>query len=183
MMRAWNFALLVVALAIPQSAWAGNWTVFTRWFYSSPTYGCNPHAGLQDCMMPWHPIQSSMHYNVLPPGMHRPWPLMRPTPSLAPHTPDFTAAGFRAAGQRTWGIPCRNRYCGPTPGCSYYGNYPWNGFRNCMSKAGGHTGYRADGQAPCACAATPSDSDYLNPYYNAQPVEPSPVYAPDYYAE
>jgi hypothetical protein len=128
-MRAGRIGLwaVVVLLTGAATAEAGNWSVLTRHFHEGPTYGCHPHLGWQSCMMPWQPIQSSMHYNVLPPGMHRPWPLIRPTPSLAPPTPDFSAAGVWAAGQRNKGIPCQNPYALPPAGCDYYSQRPWWG--------------------------------------------------------
>ncbi len=76
---------------------AANPSVLNRHFQSGPTYGYHPRYGCQDCQAPWQPIRSVMHDNVLPPGMHRPWPLRIPAPSLAPRTPDFgcdPAAGY-----------------------------------------------------------------------------------------
>jgi len=94
-------AAIVVALVIGNCSWviAGNPTVYTRYLQTGPTYGPHHHRGYQDCMMPWQPIRSVMHYNVLPPGMHRPPPLWRPNPWLSPRTPSFaggmpTGCGF-----------------------------------------------------------------------------------------
>ena len=116
---------MLMVLASTVGAEAGNWSVLTRHFHEGPTYGCHPHAGQQDCMMGWQPIRSSMHYNVLPPGMLRPPPLYRPTPWLAPPTPDFSRAGVWAAGQRTKGVPCHNDYPVVPAGCDYRGTRPW----------------------------------------------------------
>jgi hypothetical protein len=138
---AWAVTLVLMGTA---GAEAGNWSVLTRYFHEGPTYGCHPHLGAQDCMMPWQPIRSSMHYNVLPPGMLRPPPLYRPTPSLAPPTPDFTAAGVRAAGQRSKGVPCVNPYAYPPAGCSYYKQKHW----------WDHLAWwKSKNNAPCACSA------------------------------
>lgn len=94
-MKRLALGLLVIAFTVigtSQESEAGNWDVITRWFESPPSYGHHHHRGCQDCLTPWQPIQSKMHYNVLPPGMARPVALRRPTPSLAPRTPSFAGA-------------------------------------------------------------------------------------------
>jgi len=122
--------------------------------------------------MPWQPIRSSMHYNVLPPGMLRPPPLYRPTPSLAPPTPDFTAAGVRAAGQRSFGIPCQNPYNCPPAGCDYYkrGNW-WDNLAWWKKSKQG---------APCACGGDPSGHPTFPGHRPA--VFGTPVHAADPFA-
>jgi hypothetical protein len=79
--------LVVVAttvVATSQESKAGGWDYLTRWFE-----GGSYESKCDNCAMPWQPIQSTMHYNVLPPGMHRPIGLRRPLPSLSPRTPSF----------------------------------------------------------------------------------------------
>ncbi len=92
-MKRYMWMLLVLALTVvgtSQESQATNWDVFTRWLQTSPpSYGYHKQRGCQDCMTSWQPIQSSMHYNVLPAGMYRPMALRRPNPSLAPRTPSF----------------------------------------------------------------------------------------------
>ena len=82
-------AVLVCVLGLTTLAQAGNPTIITRYLQTGPTYGPHHHRGYQDCLMPWQPIRSVMHYNVLPPGMLRPHPLWRPNPWAAPRTPSF----------------------------------------------------------------------------------------------
>jgi hypothetical protein len=93
MKRRWLAALggVLLLLCCMSPARAGNWSVITRYFQPGPTYGYNKHFGYQDCMMPWQPVRSVMHYNVLPPGMLRPPPLPIPSPWLAPRTPSFSS--------------------------------------------------------------------------------------------
>jgi|GEM_PF-3524510 len=101
-----RFAFLITGFLVASAtvtAFAGNWSVITRHFEPPPTYGCHPRRPCPDCQMPWQPVRSVLHYNVLPPGMLRPWPLSIPAPSLAPRTPDF-GCGLATG-------------CGLTPSC------------------------------------------------------------------
>jgi hypothetical protein len=109
-MRRSLLTLLVLALTVvgsAQTSHAANWDVLMRWFESPPTYGPHKHRGCQDCLMPWQPIQSTMHYTVLPPGMHRPMGMRRPMPSIAPRTPSFVGA-CRSLTACGCGIHCSN---------------------------------------------------------------------------
>ena len=91
---AWMMLVLAFTVAgTAQESRASNWDVFTRWLETSPpSYGHHKTRGCQDCLTSWQPIQSAMHYNVLPPGMYRPVPMRRPNPSLSPRTPSFQGA-------------------------------------------------------------------------------------------
>lgn len=109
-MRRSLWMALVVAITVlgsAQTSHAANWDVLMRWFESPPTYGPHKVRGCQDCLMPWQPIQSTMHMNVLPPGMYRPIGLRRPFPSAAPRTPSFQGA-CRAMSKYCSGTHCSN---------------------------------------------------------------------------
>ncbi|GIW96567.1 MAG: hypothetical protein KatS3mg110_4608 [Pirellulaceae bacterium] len=96
LLRRLLLVLLLGALMVLGShgpAHAENWSVLSRYWHPTNPYGSTGEPGCPDCAMPWQPIRSVMHPNVLPPGMRRPWPLRRPQVTLAPATPWFVPNG------------------------------------------------------------------------------------------
>jgi len=76
---------LIVAFAA--QSYAGGFEALSRYLRKgSYELHRREHCGYTNCQMPWQPIKSRMHPNVLPPGMHN-VPLSRKWPGIAPQTP------------------------------------------------------------------------------------------------